>query len=100
MTQDQPSRLDLMQAEIEADRQANREKFEQIQQWYDNERQLVAELRTRQEVQSNQLATISNQISETRSAVEALLQIAQIHQQGLERLTNEFRQHRSDAHGA
>ncbi len=87
------SRLDRIEAAIE---ESERRFDERI----DREMQLLADLRTRQEIQSNQIEAQSLQISELRSTAAALLQIVQIHQQGIETMATEFRQHRSDGHGA
>jgi uncharacterized membrane protein len=65
------------------------------------ERQLAvnAELMTRQTIQSNAIESLRLAIQELRLTAKILLQTAQTHQQGLETLTLEYRQHRSDGHG-
>ena len=100
MTQDQPSRLDRIEAAIETDRIASREWFERIQQWYDNERAIMADMRTRQEIQSNQIEAQSLQISELRTTAELLLQTVQLHQDNINIIAQSVRQHRSDGHGS
>jgi hypothetical protein len=93
MTDNQSSRLDRIEAAIEADRKVNQQRFEQIQQWYDNERQLIAEFRTQQTIQSQQLV-------ELRRTAELLLQTVQLHQDDINIIAQSIRQHRSDGHGA
>lgn len=65
------------------------------------ERQLAvnAELMTRQTVQANEIESLRLAIQELRSSAESLLEVAQVHQRGLEVLALEYRQHRSDGHG-
>ncbi|MBE9014256.1 hypothetical protein IQ250_29125 [Pseudanabaenaceae cyanobacterium LEGE 13415] len=108
--QDQPSRLDRIEVNLERmqqqldqmqqqqDRiQQQQDRFQQqqdrIQQQYDNERQLIAELRTRQEVESQKTASL-------RDAAEALLRTTELHQRNIEILADAIRRHRSDGHGA
>lgn len=80
------SRLDRIQAEIEAERQLNRERFEQIMQYFDNQFRLNAELRTKQELQSQDITNLVVASENLLGAVQTMI--------------DEFRQHRSDGHGA
>ncbi|MER3435844.1 MAG: hypothetical protein C4288_21305 [Leptolyngbya sp. ERB_1_1] len=59
MTQDQPSRLDRIEARIEENDRRYEERF-------DREMQLLADLRTRQESQSQQIAQL-REAQETQS---------------------------------
>lgn len=70
----------------ESDRAANRERFEQMQQYVDSQSALNAELRVRQEIQSQQ--------------IDGLIQVAEATLNSVQQLRDEFRQHRSDNHGA
>lgn len=87
------SRLDRIQAEIEAERQLNRERFQQSQERLDRiERQLEAQLqvnadiRTKQELQSQDITNLVTASENLLGAVQTMV--------------DEFRQHRSDGHGA
>ncbi len=93
MTQDQPSRLDRIEAAIEAmqqeqvrERQEQAEKQRQRDQEFDRQMQLNAEFRTRQEIQSQQL--------------DQLIDIAELTLNSVQSLRDGFNQHRSDGHGA
>lgn len=77
--QDQPSRLDRIESNLERMQQQfnqMQQRHDQMQQRYDqqyeNERQLIAELRTRQEVESQKIENL-------RNAAEALLRTTELH---------------------
>ncbi|NDJ17092.1 hypothetical protein [Myxacorys almedinensis] len=92
MAQDN-NRLDRIEAALETMRQRMEEmqqRADQTQhrmdQEFDHQMQLNAELRTRQELQSQ---NITNLITVSENLLEAV-----------QMMTSEFRQHRSDGHGA
>ncbi len=70
-----------------------RQRQEETQSQLDRQVPVMAELRT-------SMAELRASTVELRASVEALLQVATIHQQNFERLISEFQRHRSDGHGA
>ncbi|MER3434224.1 MAG: hypothetical protein C4288_12555 [Leptolyngbya sp. ERB_1_1] len=107
MSQDQPDRLDRleaalenMQRRMEQEQQRRDQEQQRRDQEFERQLQMNAEFRTRQEIQSRQ-------ISELREANTIALERSQIQSENIELLANmvqamveEFRQHRSDGHGA
>lgn len=86
MTQDQPSRLDRIEAVLEAMLQQMQQDREQRQQEYENQMRLNADVRTRQELQGQQIG--------------GLIEVAETTLNSIQQLRDEFNQHRSDGHGA
>jgi hypothetical protein len=84
--QDQPSRLDRIEAALESFTQRMEARFEQAEARFEQQMQLNAALRTDLEVQKN--------------TAETLLRIVEVHQQNIEILAEAIRQHRADGHGA
>jgi chromosome segregation ATPase len=74
--------------------------LERIGQQLDSQVEVNASLRTSVEVLNNSAETLKLGLEETRASIEALLQIATIHQDDINVLAESIRQHRSDGHGA
>ncbi len=83
--QDQPSRLDRIEAALEAFQQ-------RMETHFDQQMQLNAAFRTELEVQKNAAEAL-------RSTAHTLLQIVQLHQQNIEVIAEAVLQHRADGHG-
>jgi chromosome segregation ATPase len=83
------SRLDRIEAALE-----------RIGQQLDSQVEVNASLRTSVEVLNNSVETLKLGLEETRASIEALLQVATIHQSDINALAESIRQHRGDGHGA
>ena len=79
---------------------SNGDRLDRIEIALDQLRQRQEETQAQLDRQIPVMAELRTSTTELRSSVEALLQVATIHQQNFERLIAEFQRHRSDGHGA
>lgn len=75
------------------------ERLDRIEAALEQQVEVNASLRTSIEVLNNSVETLRLGLADTRASVEALLQVATIHQRDIEALAELIRQHRSDGHG-
>lgn len=82
MNEAESSRLDRVEAALEAMQQ----RMEQFDRYFENQATLNADLRARQQIQSQH--------------IDQLIEVAELTLNSVPGLREEFRQHRSDSHGA
>ncbi|MCC5634311.1 hypothetical protein LC593_00290 [Nostoc sp. CHAB 5844] len=85
MTQNQPDRLDRIEATLE-----------RVSQQLDNQVVVNAELRQSTAELRQSTAELRQSMTELSHSVSGLIEVANIHQQGLELLAGEIRQQRTD----
>lgn len=79
---------------------SNGDRLDRIELALDQLRQRQEETQSQLDRQIPVMAELRTSTTELRASVEALLQVATIHQQNFEHLISEFQRHRSDGHGA
>ncbi len=101
------SRLDRIEAAIVADHQQSQERFDRIQQQFEEQMRLNAEFRTRHELVMREIAELkeANQIALDRDLaqsqnIQLLADQTQSIAESVRLLIGGLRQHASDGHGA